>query len=96
MNRAEQVYRGKRLWKIACTELFEFLFELRIAQSRDHNDSGPPLMAVAESPYPIQKIKAVVPRHDEVEQYGVGPHLLYGSHSPIRFLAKGYRGTEVG
>jgi len=96
MNRTKQVYRRKRLWEITCADLFEFLFEVRIAHSRDHNDPRPPLMGVAESVYPVQKIKAVLPGHDEVEQYGVGAHLLYGSHSPSRFLAKGYRSTEMG
>jgi hypothetical protein len=76
--------------------LFEFPFELGIAQSGDHDNSGPPIMCVRESLYPLQKIKAVLPGHDEVEQYGMGAHLLYGPHSPSRFLAKGYRSAEVG
>jgi len=96
VNRAEQVDGCEWLWEVTCTGLFEFQFKVRIAQSCDHDHSGPPIVRVPESIYPVQKIKAVLPGHDEVQQYGMGAHLLYGPHSPSRFLAKGYGSAEVG
>ena len=96
MNGLEQASRRKRLWEITYTSLFQLPFQVRVAQSRDHDDCGPPFMVVPESLNPVEKIKAVLPGHDEIQQNGMGAHLLNGSHSPSRVLAKGYRSTKVG